>query len=269
MKNWKFKNFTIRQFEELGSTNAEAFKMAEVRQIFDREVILANCQNAGRGRMDRIWSSPKGNLYFSLVLQPQALIADVAQISFVAIVALRHAVEELLQDIVRENILTNAPNKERSAHIIESETSINVQNKWPNDLLINEKKVAGLLLESKINQKNCEFVILGIGVNINSNPSNTIFPASNLQEFKIEITPEILLQKFLDKFENLYQNWQNFGFANVRNAWLSKAYKLKEKITVKEGEGKTEGIFADMDSDGSLILLVDGLRKKITTADVS
>ena len=243
MKNWKFKNFTIHQFAELGSTSAEAFKMAEARQIFDREVILADCQSAGRGRMDRIWSSPKGNLYFSLVLQPKVPVAEIAQISFVAIVALRQAVEELAQ--------------------------VNIQNKWPNDLLIEEKKVAGLLLESKINQQNCEFVILGIGVNIASSPSSAIFPASNLQEFKIETTPEILLQKFLDKFEIIYQNWQNFGFANVRNAWLSRDYKLKEKISVKEGEGKMEGIFEDMDKDGSLILLVEGVKKKITAADVS
>ena len=90
--------------------------------------------------MDRIWSSPKGNLYFSLVLQPKVPVAEIAQISFVAIVALRQAVEELAQ--------------------------VNIQNKWPNDLLIEEKKVAGLLLESKINQQNCEFVILGIGVKI-------------------------------------------------------------------------------------------------------
>lgn len=247
MKNWKFKNFMIHQFAELGSTNAEAFKMAAAKQIFDRDIILADCQNAGRGRMDRIWSSPKGNLYFSLFLQSKAAAAEVAQISFVAIVALRQAVEELAK----------------------FSNEINIQNKWPNDLLINGKKVAGILLESKINQQNCEFVILGIGVNIASGPSETIFPAGNLQEFKIKTTAEILLKIFLDKFEIIYQNWQNFGFINVRNAWLSKAYKLREKISVKEGGAKIDGIFEDIDKNGSLILQVEGLRKTITTADVS
>lgn len=143
-----------------------------------------------------------------------------------------------------------------------------VQNKWPNDLLINEKKVAGLLLESKNNQQNCELIILGIGVNIDSHPDSTIFPASNLKELGIEITPEILLQKFLDKFDALYQNWLNFGFTNIRNAWLSKAYHLKEKISVREGENKIEGIFEDMDNDGSLILKIGDETKKITAADI-
>jgi len=245
MKNWKFKNFAIYQFEKLGSTNYEAFKMADARQIFDREIILANEQDAGKGRADRLWSSPKGNLYFSLVLQPQVQIASVAQISFVAIIALRQAVEEIALD---QNIV--------------------IQNKWPNDLLINQKKVAGLLLESKNNQQNCEFVILGIGVNINSSPDNTIFAAGNLHEFGIKITPEILLQNFLDKFEILYQNWLSFGFVNIRKAWLSKAYRLKEKISVRDGKGKIEGIFEDMDSNGSLILKAESQIKKITAADI-
>ncbi len=240
-----YKNFTIHYFDELSSTNSEAMSQAGNRQIFDREIIVARKQAKGRGRMDRGWSSPEGNLYCSLVLQPKVLAAQVAQVSFVAIVALRQAVEELA-----------------------AKKNIDIQNKWPNDLLIDGKKVAGLLLESKINQQNCEFVVLGIGVNINSNPDNTIFPAGNLSQFEIAIEPEILLQKFLDKFEILYQNWQDFGFANVRNAWLSKAYRLKEKILAREGEGEVEGIFEDMDSDGALILLVEGEAKKIAVADI-
>ena len=248
MKNWKFKNFIIHQFAELDSTNVKAFNMAESQRIFDREIILADCQSAGRGRMGRVWSSPKGNLYFSLVLQPRIPIFQMAQISFVSIVALRQAVEELAS--------------------VSKKSFLNIQNKWPNDLIINEKKVAGLLLESKINQQDCEFVILGIGVNIDSSPDNAIFSASNLKEFKIETKAEILLQIFLDKFEILYQNWQDFGFANVRNAWLSKAYKLKEKILVMDGDNKIEGIFEDLDSEGSLILLVNGARKKINAADI-
>ena len=247
MKNWSYKNFSIRQFVELDSTNAQAYALADARQIFDREIILADVQNAGRGREGRVWSSPSGNLYFSLVLQPQVLAANVAQLSFVAIVALREAIAGL---------------------VAESNQQINIQNKWPNDLLLDEKKVAGLLLESKINQNNCQFVVLGIGVNIASNPDNTIFPATNLAQFKIKITPEILLQKFLDQFEIFYKSWLDFGFANVRNAWLSKAYRLHEKIAVKVGDEKANGIFLDLDGDGALILQAEGEVRKISAADI-
>lgn len=242
MKNWTYKNFTIHQFETLDSTNVKAFEMAASRQIFADEIILADAQTAGRGRLQRVWDSPKGNLYFSLVLQPQGFVAE---ISFVAIVALRQAISDLL-----------------------SVLELNVQNKWPNDLLINEKKVAGILLESKFNQKNCEFVILGIGVNIDSSPDKAIFPATSLKNFNIAITSEILLQKFLDKFEILYQNWLSFGFAGTRAIWLKSAYKFGEKILIKLGDELIEGIFQDLDIDGSLILLTKDGVKKIAAADI-
>lgn len=244
MKNWTHKNFTIHQFESLESTNKTAFAMAEAREIFDREIILAEMQTGGKGRESRIWSSPQGNLYFSLVLQPKISVAKIPQISFVAIVALRQMVEELLPH-----------------HKIE--------NKWPNDLLIEQKKVAGILLESKISQNNCEFVIVGIGLNLVSNPDQTIFPASNLKIFGAEVSPKIALKKFLDAFENLYENYLNFGFISVRRAWISKAFRLNEKISVKNGAEEISGIFSDLDEEGNLILLEEnGDKKTILAADI-
>lgn len=296
MKNWSYKNFLIHDFEELASTNSLALQMIESGQVFDRQIILAKSQNLGRGRLDRAWSSPKGNLYFTLILQPQVLIEKASQISFVAIVALRQAVEQLAQNQqnlakttkFEEKSIINSKKAEKSqinseklqnfeqknikncddANIFEQKTAINIQNKWPNDLLINEKKVAGLLLESKNDQKNCQFAIIGIGVNLDSNPSNTMFPSANLQQFGIKTTPEILLKIFLDKFEILYKNWQDFGFANIRNAWISKAYNLKKEITAQDGDKKIQGIFEDMNQEGSLILLHQGQKKQITTADI-
>jgi len=243
MKNWTHKNYTVHQFNELESTNKTAFEMAESRKIFDREIILADSQSAGKGRQSRVWSSPQGNLYFSLVLQPQLPAQKIAQISFVAITALR---------LMAEALATNQK----------------IQNKWPNDLLINEKKVAGLLLESKISQQNCEFVILGIGLNIASNPDQTIFPADNLKNFGIEITPEIALKNFLNEFEKLYENYLNFGFAGIRKLWLAKAFRLNEKITARNGDEKFEGDFADLDEEGNLILKIGNITKIIAAADI-
>jgi BirA family biotin operon repressor/biotin-[acetyl-CoA-carboxylase] ligase len=141
--------------------------------------------------------------------------------------------------------------------------------KWPNDLLIDEKKVAGLLLESKISGENCEFVVLGIGLNIESNPDNVIFPAGNLKDFGITISIELALQNFLDEFEKLYQNWRDFGFKGIRKLWLENAYKLGEKITVKLDEEKIEGIFEDLDEEGNLVLKTGEKILKISAADVA
>lgn len=243
MKNWTHKNYTVHQFNELESANKTAFEMAEARKIFDREIILADAQSAGKGRQSRVWNSPQGNLYFSLVLQPQLPAQKIAQISFVAITALRLMVEALA-------------------------TNQKIQNKWPNDLLINEKKVAGLLLESKVSQKDCEFVIVGIGLNIVSNPDQTIFPADNLKNLGIEITPEIALKNFLNEFEKLYENYLNFGFAGIRKLWLAKAFRLNEKINVKNGEEEIFGIFFDLDEEGNLVLETAEGRKIISAADI-
>lgn len=246
MKNITYKNFTIHQAPSLESTNSTAFEMAKARQLFEHEIVLADQQMAGRGRMQRNWISPKGNLYFSLVMQPKVPVSKVAQLSFVAITALRLAVEE----------------------VSKGKNHLHIQNKWPNDLLINGKKVAGLLLESQNNGSECEFVVVGIGVNIASNPDNTIFPAANLKDYDIEISPLDLLYKFLDKFDNLYQHWLDFGFAGVRKLWITGCYKYKEKITLKDGDAQIEGVLEDLEDDGRVVLLTQSGWRKFSAVDV-
>lgn len=228
-----YKNFVIHQFDELESTNKTALELGSLGKISNREIILAKTQSAGRGRMDRRWISPEGNLYFSLLLKPNVDLGKIPQLSFVGIAALRLAIKNSLV-------------------------------KWPNDLLIEEKKVAGLLLESKISGTNCEFVVIGIGVNLVSNPSKTIFPASNLKDFGIENSPEEMLKSFLDEFEKLYQNWLDFGFAGIRQIWMQKAYRLNEEIKC----GDEFGTFLGIDDEGNLLLNQSGVTKKISVADV-
>lgn len=234
-------NFNIIHFDKIDSTNSKAMEMAGSGQLQDHEVILADEQNQGRGRLDRAWVSPKGNLYFSLVLKPKIAVFRAPELSFLAIAALAQAVEEILPKSAKINL------------------------KWPNDLLLDEKKAAGILLESKVNGQNLEFVVIGIGVNILSNPDNVLFTATNLKALGSEISNIELLQKFLVKFEDLYQNYLEFGFKKVRNIWLSKAFKFKEEITVNQ----IKGIFIDFDEVGNLILQVDGELRKISSGDVS
>lgn len=254
MKSWNYKDFTVYQYKNLDSTNDEAFKMADVGRIGDCEIIMALEQNKGKGRLNRNWVSKKGNLYFSLVLRPKVDITRVPQISFVAVVALRLALEGLIE-------------------------GCEICNKWPNDLLINGRKVAGLLLESKNGGGNCNFVVVGIGVNIASKPNlddkndanfrADAFAPACLQDFGLKITPEILLEKFLLEFSELYQNWLSFGFVGVRNLWLQKAWKLGGEISVNEGGGKIVGIFKNLDEEGGLEMLVGGVSKKINVGDVA
>ena len=247
-QNYQFKNYIIHQFEELESTNNLAFSLAENKKIFANEIIVACKQNKGRGRLDRKWESPIGNLYFSLVLQPKIAVEKISQISFIAICALQMAVAEVFKT---------------------QKITANIQNKWPNDLLIEQKKVAGILLESKISNENCEFVILGIGLNINSNPSQTIFPATNMKNFLCDISALKMLEIFLENFTTLYENWLNFGFENIRNLWHKNAYNLNSQMRINIDKSVVEGIFQEIDKDGHLIIKTNNnVVKKITFGDV-
>ena len=245
MKSKNYKKYRIFEYDELGSSNDEAMKMAGLGHFGDGDLVVAKCQNKGRGRLGRVWVSEIGNLYFSLILQPKLPISRISEISFVAIVALRLAIAEILPK------------------------NGQIYNKWPNDLLVNDKKVAGLLLESQIKGEKCDFVVVGIGVNLVSKPAKTMFEAACLQDFGIKIAPNGLLERFLDKFDEIYDNWLKFGFLGIRNLWLQKAWKIGEKISINQKGEILQGIFQDLDLQGNLVLLQNGQLQKVVVGDVS
>jgi len=252
IKNWQYKNFLIHHFDEVQSTNDLAISLVKNRNIFANEIILANQQSKGRGRYNRQWISEIGNLYFSLVLDGKIAnknlgLNQISTLSLVANIALNLTIKTISQ---AQNI------------------EINIANKWPNDLLIENKKVAGILLENIIINNNCEFIILGIGVNINNNPQNTLFQATNLQQLKITTNAKILLENFLDNFSNFFSIWQNFGFKNLRDLWLKDAYNFHKEIVVGDSDSRINGIFEDLDEFGNLILKTPQKTIKIFAGDI-
>jgi BirA family biotin operon repressor/biotin-[acetyl-CoA-carboxylase] ligase len=244
-----YKNFIIHHYKQIESSNSLAFSLAKSHQVNHNHIILTDSQSSGKGRMGRVWDSKVGNLYFSLVLKPQTSIAKSSQISFIAAVAMGLAIAEFSK--------------------IQSEK---ISHKWPNDILISGKKVAGILLESDFepsNKSDVNFVILGIGVNVKTSPEDTIYPTTNLlsEKFNIE-NNQILLEKFLDNFSVIYQKWQDYGFLPIQNLWLSKAHNLGGEITVNLPEKSLKGIFKDLDKDGNLILESNGNNQIISSAEI-
>lgn len=240
-----YKNFIIHQYEELDSTNSFAVAQTLQHRINHNHIIVAKKQTAGRGRLQRVWESPLGNLYFSLVLRPKVAYGNIAQLSFLTVVAMRLAIEKVAKKQV-----------------------LDIKNKWPNDLLINEKKICGILVEGRNIKDNADFAVVGVGLNLVSNPHNVMFAATNLQDCGLQISSLEMLKKFLDEFEKIYEDWLMFGFIKTRNLWLQRAYKLHEKISVKDGEKVVEGIFKNIDESGNLILEVNGQERKIIAADI-
>ena len=238
-----YKNFLIHHFSQVQSTNDLAKEQVKNKQIFANHIIVADQQINGRGRLTRQWISPLGNLYFSLVLlRPKAF--DSQNIQTLSLLA-NLSLNQLIRNLALANNLR-----------------LNIENKWPNDLLIEKHKIAGILLENLLVNSNQEFIIIGVGVNIINSPIQTNFLAGSLKQFNIEILPLEFLKKFIDLFENNWLIWQQFGFKNFRQLWLENAYKLNDFIEIKIDDKIISGKFIDLDERGNLILL-DSLQKKI------
>jgi BirA family biotin operon repressor/biotin-[acetyl-CoA-carboxylase] ligase len=131
--------------------------------------------------------------------------------------------------------------------------------KWPNDLMLDGKKLAGILLEKK-NINHAQVLVIGVGLNLVSSPTY----ATSLQNFKI--SREEILEKFCQNFAKIEAEYQNFGFTFLRNKWLRNCYKLKEKVALSNG---LSGVFNGIDEAGNLLLLDEnGLVQKIAVAEI-
>ena len=252
MKTKIYKDFEILHFKKLSSSNDQAREIASLERICDKKVIICDIQESGRGRMDRKWVGCEGNLFCSILLKPKKKSARMTDFSFIFAVSLCKTMKDVLN--------------------FDKNNQISIKNKWPNDILLNDKKVAGILIESASFGTENPYIIAGIGVNLANNPQKTDFPATNLQEFGLEIDKFDFLYEFLDNFTKFYQIWQDFGFSAICKSWLENAWNLSEEVAVKFENSKKIGNFKGIDSDGSMLLEVfDGAKtslEKITFGDV-
>ena len=239
-------SFTLIRYPQLGSTNDEAVKLA-VAGADDGTVVLAEVQTAGRGRRGRTWQSPAGNLYCSIVARPTVPPAVAAQLSFVTAVALAQTLADLLP-----------PDRA-------------VRQKWPNDVLIDGAKAAGILLESSgAGTDSVDWVVIGCGVNVTETPADTAYPATSLRAAGADIPDAgAVLPVFLAHLHAWRVRWESGGMAPVRDAWLDRAHGLGKDMTVRLPDRELRGIFGGMDRTGALLLdLANGTRQTISAGDV-
>lgn len=239
-------DFHLLSYDEVDSTNDEARRLAEGGASHGA-FIWAKRQTAGRGRMGREWVSEEGNLFVSVLLKPHVEQERMPELSFVASLA----AFDTVQPIVGE------------------EQSLKL--KWPNDVLLNDHKVCGVLLESFQLEDGGLWVVVGLGVNVESHPGHVIFPATCLKEAGVQIvSAKIVLSRFIHHFIQRYDAWMNEGFTPVREVWQRHAWKLGEELQVASGEDKVTGRFQGIDEKGRLsLLLPNGARRLISAGDVS
>lgn len=228
----------IIELDEIDSTNDELRRMAE-KGAKHFTIVSAQKQTRGKGRHSRTWESPKGNLYLSILIKNSKF--DVAyQLSFVAGLA------------VLDTIQTFIPVHEAKL-------------KWPNDVLVNDKKIAGILLESSSSQSGImDYLIIGFGINVKDSPDY----ATNMKALGFKQPFGNVKRHLIDKFEKYYTLWLDDGFGRIGELWLRNAAYLGEKIRVNLPEKEVEGIFRGLTPKGELILETKDGERLISSGEV-
>ena len=232
MKN--LTSWEIKKFEKVTSTNdvAKHIPNKEAKKI----VVVANTQTNGRGRRGNKWVSQSGNLFFSQVFENKVCPSQLAFISSLSLV------------------------KTIKSFFPQAEVSI----KWPNDVLIDEKKTSGILIETADNGS----IIIGTGVNMVTHPqkTQTSYATTCLQELG-KIDNNEFLQLYLSIFDKYY-NISLDDFSLIREKWLNYAARINQKIKVRLKNSIDEGVFIGIDEQGFLLLKKDNIITKISVAEV-
>jgi BirA family biotin operon repressor/biotin-[acetyl-CoA-carboxylase] ligase len=236
-------------FKEADSTNSLAFKLAE-EGAAEGTVVIADGQSRGKGRLGREWVSPDSvNLYCSIILRPSLQPVTACQLTFLSVVAVARTVEQT--------------------------TTLKPRIKWPNDLLINGRKVAGLLNEMSAETEKVNFVVLGIGVNINMRseqfPSDLRHPASSLLiEGGVQVNRNEFVRVLLGELDSLYDAYLRDGYGSVREEWLSRSQMCGRRIRVASQDRVTSGVVKGIDDIGALLLITDdGREERVLSGDVT
>jgi BirA family transcriptional regulator, biotin operon repressor / biotin---[acetyl-CoA-carboxylase] ligase len=225
----------LEHYDSIGSTNDEAMARARAGDA-GRLWIVADEQTKGRGRSGRPWSSPRGNLLASLLLRAPCPPAASPQIGFVAAVALHQALREV----------TGLPGSRLAL-------------KWPNDVLLDGAKLAGILVEGttvpNARGQGDLAVVLGFGVNLVAHPPDTPYPATDCAQAGVPVTRGALFAALSERILDGLSLWrEGAGFADIRLEWLARAQGLGKPILVRRPEGDRRGTFRDLDGEGRLLL---------------
>lgn len=233
------KNYDLLIFDQIDSTNSEALRLAKTG-VKGNFVIVAREQTDGKGRKGKLWESISGNLHMSILLRPMVDMCRIKELSFLTAVTLYEVIQEFANKL--------------TAH------KADIKLKWPNDVLVGGKKIAGILLESTcLSSVNC--VIIGIGVNTHFIPDiSDVALTSLFNEGIILKSSDNLLSNFMDKFQIHYSGWEaEDSFDSIRKKWLKLAYNLNSNVTLDNGVQKVSGVFRSIDQEGAICIeLADG-----------
>ncbi|MFA5592154.1 MAG: biotin--[acetyl-CoA-carboxylase] ligase [Micavibrio sp.] len=237
-------NVNFWRVQMLGTTPSTQDMVRTLAETGEGEglAVQALQQTKGRGRHGNQWASPMGNLYISKLFRPSCKAPDAGQMAFVVALALSEAIDGIIGEGHQKTL------------------------KWPNDVLIDGRKVSGILLESALDAHGrVDYLIVGSGVNIFAPPEGAV----GLDEVKAErLAINSFRDDYLASLHRWYVLWQEKGFAPVRAAWLEQAHGLNAPMRIRLPEISYEGVFRGITENGSLIAGIDGGERIFTAGEV-
>ena len=248
-------------FDEIGSTNAEALALAAAGDT-GNHWLVTDRQTAGRGRRGRPWETPRGNLaatHLSVLDCPPAVGAT---LGFVAGLSLDEALRRLTPGLGVATVLDWAE--------AAGESTDRLRLMWPNDLLLDGKKLAGILLEASPLGDGRVAIATGIGVNVVSAPAGLPYPAVAMAELGSAIAAAELFAALSDAWASYSRIWdQGRGFDVIRRSWLARAAGLGADVAVTVGGEVLAGVFETIDAEGRLVIRGhDGRRREVAAGEV-
>jgi BirA family biotin operon repressor/biotin-[acetyl-CoA-carboxylase] ligase len=231
-------------FDQLPSTMDEALSMAH-RLKNQGAVVCAGQQTKGRGRLGRVWDSSGNGLYFSIVLYPSLTLEQLPNITLMAAISIRRAVKKL--------------------------TGLELKVKWPNDLTIHDKKVAGILTETRLEASQIRLVVVGIGINVNQTPASVKDIATSLKEqIQQEMNHSQLLAGVLNEFERCYKKLESGEFEPILSEAKKNSATLNRLVKICVGKEEVQGKAYDLDEDGALLIkLTNGKIRRIVAGELA
>jgi len=239
------KKYNLINLKTVKSTNLEIKKMISSKVNINNLCLSADNQTDGYGRRNAKWFSYKGNIHLSILVKPKCSINEVNQLSFMTSITLGDTLKKI-------------------------KSNINIKYKWPNDILLNKKKIAGVIVEtSSFVNKKIKWVIIGIGLNIKKSPNlNTKeFKITSLNKEKIYVRKDDFIDSFLQRFFRNYESWKKKGFNFIKKDWISNVYKKNNKIVVKYQNNYIKGKILDLLINGGIKLKTSKETKELFYGD--
>lgn len=243
MLNTKIIGHKILFLEEVDSTNNKAKQIALDSQ--DGDVVVSETQHSGRGRRGREWHSPKGGIYISFILKPNISPERAPQITLLSSVALVETLNSM-------------------------KSKMNAKIKWPNDILISGRKISGILTELSSDMEKINYVVVGIGINLNTDLEDLPEKAASLKvEMDQEISVKLFLKSFFEHYDTVYQEYLNNGIDQIIEKWKKNSDTLGKNVKIIGINETYDGLAKDIDENGALILKTKDKEIKVYSGDVS